>query len=191
MFRLIGFLLGSALSIGALILLLGLPKLTALSKPEVLEQLEPISQQATEIMEEVVELAKVSGTLEVPGTLDTANDFEDVEPAKVPGTLNEVPGTVVMVDDPEERTIVSELLVPGTVEEIPGAMEWQAFWNPFRSEIAANGFVTQLERVTGLDYRVVRIKPGHYEVAFAFLNDAERLTKLSLIETATGLELSQ
>ena len=96
MFRLLGFLLGSALSIGALILLLGLPKLAALSKPEVLEQLEPISQQAAEIMEEVVDLAKV------PGNLDTANDFEDVEPAKVPGTLNEVPGTVVMVDDPEE-----------------------------------------------------------------------------------------
>lgn len=192
MFRLIGFLLGSALSIGALILLLGLPKLTALSKPEVLEQLEPIAQQATEIMEELVELAKVPGGLEeVPGTLDTANDFEDVEPAKAPGTLNEVPGTVVMVDDPEEPTIVSELLVPATVAEVPGTMQWQAFWNPFRSEIAANGFVAQLERVTGLDYRVVRIKPGRYEVAFAFLNDAERRTKLSQIEAATGLELSQ
>ena len=69
------------------------------------------------------------------------------------------------------------------------ALQWYAFWSPFRSEIAANGFVDQLQRVTGLDYRVVKVKPGVYEVAFAYDNDVERRTKLSQISAATGLDL--
>ena len=51
---------------------------------------------------------------------------------------------------------------------MPDSVQWYAFWSPFRSEIAANGFVEQLQRVTGLDYRVVKIKPGVYEVAFGY-----------------------
>ena len=212
MFRLLGFLIGSALSIGALFLFLGLPKLTALSQPEVLEQLEPISQHATEVKEEVVELAEevaneiraaieklppvmskfaredalnVQGTEELPVT-------GTVVMADVPEEPTKVPGTALMANESEEAEITSKLASTVTLEEaVPGTMQWQSFWNPFRSEIAANGFVAQLERVTGLDYRVVRVKPGHYEVAFAYLNDAERRPKLSQIEAATGLELSQ
>ena len=67
--------------------------------------------------------------------------------------------------------------------------QWYSFWNPFRSEIAANGFVAQLEKVTGLDYRVVRVKTGVYEVAFAYNDDTERREKLSQISAATGLNL--
>ena len=71
----------------------------------------------------------------------------------------------------------------------PVEPNWYSFWNPFRSEIAANGFVSQLERVTGIDYRVVRVKSGVYEVAFAYHDDSERSAKLSRISAATGLEL--
>lgn len=67
--------------------------------------------------------------------------------------------------------------------------QWYSFWNPFRSEIAANGFVAQLERVTGIDYRVVKVKSGVYEVAFPYADDGERQTKLALIAEATGLDL--
>ncbi len=189
MFRLLGFLLGSALSIGALLLLLGLPRLTALSKPDVIEELEPIAQQASDVKEELVELAEQVAN-EIRAAIEDLPPATD-EPAMVPGTLDEAPGTVLTADDPEEVETVPEPAVPGTLEEVPGTLQWQAFWNPFRSEIAANGFVAQLERVTGLDYRVVRIKPGRYEVLFAYLSDAERRTKLSQIETATGLELSR
>ena len=66
---------------------------------------------------------------------------------------------------------------------------WYSFWNPFRSEIAASGFVSQLERVTGIDYRVVKVDTGVYEVAFAYSDDAERRIKLSQISAATGLDL--
>ena len=69
--------------------------------------------------------------------------------------------------------------------------QWYAFWSPFRSEIAAAGFVDQLQRVTGLDYRVVKIKPGVYEVAFAYRSDDEITVNLSQISAATGLNLSE
>ncbi len=197
MFRLLGFLIGSALSIGALFLFLGLPKLTALSQPEVLEQLEPISQHATEVKEEVVELAEEVAN-EIRAAIEklppVMNEFAREDVLDVQGTEEptKVPGTGLMASESEEAEIMSKLASTVTLEEeVPGTMQWQSFWNPFRSEIAANGFVAQLERVTGLDYRVLRVKPGHYEVAFAYLNDAERRPKLSQIEAATGLELSQ
>ena len=60
-----------------------------------------------------------------------------------------------------------------------------------RSELAANGFVAQLQSVTGLDYRVVRVKPGVYEVAFAYENDDDISANLTQITAATGLELPQ
>ena len=197
MFRLLGFLIGSALSIGALFLFLGLPKLTALSQPEVLQQLEPISQHATEVKEEVVELAEevaneIRAAIEkLPPVMNefAREDALDVQETEEP---TKVPGTALMANESKEAEITSKFASTVTLEEaVPGTMQWQSFWNPFRSEIAANGFVAQLERVTGLDYRVVRVKPGHYEVAFAYLNDAERRPKLSQIEAATGLELSQ
>ncbi len=68
---------------------------------------------------------------------------------------------------------------------------WYAFWSPFRSEIAANGFVEQLQRVTGLDYRVVKVKPGTYEVAFAYEDDQDISSHLSRISAATGLQLPE
>ena len=49
----------------------------------------------------------------------------------------------------------------------------------------------QLQRVTGLDYRVVKIKPGVYEVAFAYSDDDEIVLNLSQISAATGLNLPE
>lgn len=71
----------------------------------------------------------------------------------------------------------------------PEPVQWHAFWSPFGSRIAANGFVTRLESVTGFDYRVVKVDNGVFEVAFAYTNDAEREQKLSTIAAATGLDL--
>jgi hypothetical protein len=75
--------------------------------------------------------------------------------------------------------------------ELRPAPRWYAFWSPFRSEIAANGFVEQLQRVTGLDYRVVKVKPGSYEVAFAYEDDQDISTHLARISAATGLQLPE
>ena len=66
---------------------------------------------------------------------------------------------------------------------------WYAFWSPFSSELAANGFVSQLQRTTGMDYRVVRLEPGVYEVAFAYEAETDIETRLAAISAATGLEM--
>lgn len=74
---------------------------------------------------------------------------------------------------------------------LPHTPQWYAFWSPFRSEIAAAGFITQLQRVTGLDYRVVKIKPGNYEVAFSYAEDGDIPINLSQISAATGLDMPE
>lgn len=100
-------------------------------------------------------------------------------------------------------TVADELVEKASVEEevqerneqpVPAVheeLQWYSFWNPFRSEIAARGFVSRLEKVTGLDYRIVKVKTGVYEVAFAYGNDTERRSKLSQISAATGLDLPE
>ena len=45
--------------------------------------------------------------------------------------------------------------------------------------------------MTALDYRVVSVKPGVYEVAFAYSDDAEIETNLAQISTATGLDMPE
>lgn len=45
--------------------------------------------------------------------------------------------------------------------------------------------------MTGLDYRVVKIKPGIYEVAFAYADDTDIPINLSQISAATGLDMPE
>lgn len=84
---------------------------------------------------------------------------------------------------------VAEVPEPPPVEPAAVPVRWHAFWTPFGSRIAANGFVGRLESVTGFDYRVVKVENGVFEVAFAYTTDAERDERLSTIAAATGLEL--
>ena len=110
------------------------------------------------------------------------------------------------VSDPKPEPISEHVdeFVPGppspaTTDEPPRDIadetatgpHWHSFWNPFRSEIAANGFAARLTAVTGIDYRVVRLEPGRYQVAFAYVDSAERAAKIEQIELATGLELPE
>lgn len=71
----------------------------------------------------------------------------------------------------------------------PVATHWHSFWSPFGSRIAADGFVSRLESVTGFDYRVLKVDNGVYEVAFAYSDESERDAILSTIAAVTGLEL--
>ena len=65
---------------------------------------------------------------------------------------------------------------------------WCTFWSPFRTAVAANGFIAELQRTTGLDYRVARQAPGDFEVAFACDDDADAARKLALIAAASGID---
>ena len=137
MIRLLGFVIGSAASLGAILLILGVPDVN-LSQPTI----------NTENNESTVQIVE-----ELPAVPEETLEF-------------------IADDLPVEKDL-----------------KWHAFWNPFRSRIAAEGFVGQLEKVTGLDYRVIKIETGVYEVAFGYEDDAEREDKMSLIASATGLDL--
>jgi hypothetical protein len=123
-------------------------------------------------------------------TINTENTESTVQ---IVEELPAVPDVIVaeVKDDVNEEVI--EETSEFTADDLPVEkdLKWHAFWNPFRSRIAAEGFVGQLEKVTGLDYRVIKIETGVYEVAFGYEDDAEREDKMSLIASATGLDLPQ
>jgi hypothetical protein len=112
--------------------------------------------------------------------------------------VEEIIEALAVVEEPvvaEAQPVATEIAATPAVDEVaallPNTQQWFAFWSPFRSEIAASGFVTQLQRVTGLDYRVVKIKPGIYEVAFAYSDDTDIPLNLSQISAATGLDMPE
>ena len=55
--------------------------------------------------------------------------------------------------------------------------------------MSARGFSDRLAQLTGLDYRIETTEPGHYKVAFAYADEADRARKVAAIEAATGLRL--
>lgn len=187
MFRLLGFLIGSVAALTIILLVLGIPDFH-LADPVVdqqrfdaaVEKLKKKQQQVAEVTAEVVE--------------EVAESIEEVQDNIETVAEQTLPESVAQIRDaaPLSREAVESPQVPDLVDDYPTIADellWYSFWNPFRSEIAARGFVSQLEKVTGLDYRVVKVKAGVYEVAFAYDNDMERRTKLSQISAATGLEL--
>ena len=187
MIRLIGFLVGSAVSIGIFLLILGVPDINLSEQfvneknvesvsrivEDVAEDLDAIT---TEVIQEITE--------EIPDeiTETVADVFVPTDPDPVP-QQPELETSRLAEFQPDEATIIEEN------DSISSDLKWHAFWNPFRSRIAAEGFVGQLEKVTGLDYRVVKIKTGVYEVTFAYENDDERREKMSMIASAAGLDL--
>lgn len=92
------------------------------------------------------------------------------------------------VAEPIAETI-AETTAETVAEPVLASENWYAFWTPFRSELAATGFIAQLQRTTGLDYRVLAQRPGVYAVAFAYSDDGDIQDKLTAISAATGLEL--
>lgn len=190
MIRLLGAITGSALALAALLVLVGVPQFKARESEldQVLVTLplraEPIDEARPDDANEAV--AAEEAVDDIVAAVDSAttepiNQPAPVEPAVVPAAA--------VADTPVPATAPT----PAPIEEAPALQpdtpQWYAFWSPFRSEIAASGFVAQLQRVTGLDYRVVKIKPGVYEVAFAYAEDADIPNNLSQISAATGLDM--
>ena len=187
MFRLLGFLLGSAISIAIILMVTGIPEFHA-ENPEIdqkrfddaVEKLMAKKDQAEEAAKRLSEATAIA-----------AESLEEQLGAAAPSREADAAATSAAAAPPQEETMQALADEPDAMNSKPqpDAQQWYSFWNPFRSQIAANGFVSQLERVTGLDYRVVRVKNGVYEVAFAYVDDDERRTKLAVISEATGLEL--
>ena len=173
MIRLLGILTGSAIAVAFLIVTLGIPEF-AEPEPAVEEHVappEPLDMKSRPPMVADIEIVVTPDLL--------PDDISDALPDDMPDEYSEEPPN----DLPEPAPLAKES--PESFEP-----HWYAFWSPFRSELAANGFVSQLQKTTGLDYRVVRLKPGVFEVAFAYSDDSDIQDKLTQISSATGLDLS-
>lgn len=173
--RIVGLLVGSAIAIALLILLVGVPELNT-SNQTVNAVTDPEPEPAPAPLPEEPP----------PLPLETKQEAESVEPPIESSSPVAVAASPAMMQEQNLPTPV-DASSASTAEEL----RWYAFWSPFRSRIAANGFVTQLQRVTGLDYRVVNVKPGVYEVAFAYADDSEIQANLSQISAATGLDVPE
>ena len=162
MYRVLGALIGSALAIGALLHLTGVHRLAPAGGL-------PAAPTAT-------------ASRPAPAAR------EPVGPDEAPAAVATAAAGLAATVSPAPEPLPYEPAGPEPQPE-PETQRWHAFWSPFRSRIAANGFVAQLQRVTGLDYRVVNTRPGVYEVAFAYGEDDEIAESLAQIAAATGLDV--
>jgi hypothetical protein len=176
MFRLLGFLIGSAASVLTILLIIGIPEFH-LSNPqldkrrfnEAVEKLREKKQDVQQIAQQLIE--------DSPGGVDAPPVADSPDP--------HLSSQNVSLDVPD---IAGGSALETVVPAIHQPPQWHSFWSPFRSELAARGFVSQLEKVTGLDYRVMKVNAGVYQVAFSYLDDTQRSSYLSQISAATGLE---
>ena len=175
MTRLMGFVTGAAVAVAVMLLVLGMPEIPdaelVAREPVVVSAPKPVA----------------------PPPEPAAPAPESIEPEPVVAEpVQQAPAAEPVekepVAEPLEEPFELPLLAVGD-EPSPDDLKWHAFWSPFNSQIAANGFVSRLEAVTGFDYRVVKVETGVYEVAFAYADDGERDTKLQTISAATGLEI--
>jgi len=190
--RLIGVLTGSALAIGLLLLVLGVPELG--SQPVADETAAPdessfvVAQQASPAVptEFSSDASAMEEVLEEPAPAEEAGAAAEV--AALAETEAEAAPAVATTEVPDLDPDIDSAQMLAETDAVE--QNWYAFWSPFRSRIAADGFVSELSRTAGLDYRVVKLKPGVYEVAVAYTDDADIEDKLTRISAATGLDMS-
>lgn len=160
MSRIAGFLTGSAAAIALILLVIGLPELGAPAAP-----------------------------LAEPAVAAASDPTAEPTPAPLPEPVLESEPVPEPQPEPQPEPVVATPPPQPPGLEPAAAAQWHAFWSPFGSRIAADGFVRRLESVTGFDYRVVKIDDGVYEVAFAYDDEPDRDAMLATIAAATGLEL--
>jgi hypothetical protein len=186
MMRLLGVLVGSALAVAALVVFIGVPEFT--TDDSVVDNSVITLPMRGELA------AVVASEAAQPVADETVQDPEPVAASENTAAMSgpeSLPEPEPVPEQEQEQEQEPEILAVATVDAINDMQQWYAFWSPFRSEIAASGFVDQLQKVTGLDYRVVKLKPGVYEVAFAYSDDNEITNNLSQITAATGLQLPE
>jgi len=169
MIRLTGILVGSMLAVAILILIIGVPRI-------------PDAKIAVAETQE----AAVAEPLREPEPEPQVAAEPEVEPEL---QVEVVPEAQPEAAQPSAAATTVEAAAPPLV--VAPEQHWYAFWSPFSSEIAANGFVAQLQRVTGFDYKVVKQKAGVYEVALAYSDDVEIPQMLEQISAATGLNIPE
>ncbi|MEO1246363.1 MAG: hypothetical protein AAFX56_11835 [Pseudomonadota bacterium] len=192
MIRMLGVLCGAAIAIALLTWLVGVPQfsrersaqpdpITLVELPAPVRQTDEPVAAASSAQTDAGESANTATKTAPPPSAEIAEIAADAEAMRTQQAI------------PAQPAVPAEGMADVQTESMQPpaeAFRWFAFWSPFRSEIAANGFVERLQSVTGIDYRVVKLKPGVYEVAFAYSEDDEIDLNLAAISAATGLKLA-
>lgn len=200
MIRIMGFVTGAAVAIGLMLFLFGLPELPttpeAAAPDATLAEVEPVPAAGAAATDAPGDAALSPTEPDAAPIAESEREPEAVAAAPIepqPAAGPDNPETIVEAVSPATAETLEEPQKDFDIavgnEPLAADLRWHAFWSPFRSRIAADGFVSRLEAVTGFDYRVVKVDTGVFEVAFAYASDDERLTKLATIEAATGLEM--
>ena len=179
MMKIIGFCVGSLLSIGALLLLYDRPDFHRGAGDVDQERIDATIETLRRRWEQQQPPVPLDGTDEVP------DEHLVREP---PGFTDSGVGPTTA--PPRDAIPLTTGGIAEHAQVAAAQAEWHEIWAPFRTEIAAQGFVRRLESVTGLDFRVAKLRSGAYQVAFAYHDHAERDAGLALIAAATGLDLS-
>jgi len=178
MFRLLGFVVGSGISILLIVVFVGMPEFH-------LDDDLDVNRRYEEAIRKLQEKRHSDDAVDITSIPEYADTMEIGVPEATDAAPPDTPADPDPVADDAPVSVAAK--VAADAAEVEPA--WQAIWNPFRSRVAAEGFVHQLEKVTGLDYRVVKVRSGVYQAAFAYGDDAERVARLAQISAATGLDL--
>ena len=160
MIRFAGMLTGILITIGVYLLYLDVSMQTSPVAPEI------VPDQALE--------ATPSSPVESPVIASSISDQNDEAAASQP-----------MAPDDQASTDTSDTkasLGSGSLEA--------DFWNPCHSHYSATGFARRMTVATGIPVHVLPGDKHQYRVAFNYLDEEDRATKISVIESITGLELT-
>lgn len=93
----------------------------------------------------------------------------------------------------EESTSDYQLPPADLIQPKPSAnagVQEVIFWQPFQSHYSASGFARRMTDATGVRVHVLAADKKQYRVAFSYLDEVDRLTKINIIQNITGLELT-
>ena len=209
MLRLLGFLIGSAVALSLMLIVAGRIEPSVLDHAA--EDVQRIAMNVVQATEESIQ-KPLPEPVPTPLPEQLPEQLPEPAPEAIEPTIVEPvstgpagPGSSRPGEQTVERGYEPSLfdhrvspLVKDPETELPldeqmqaEGLLWHVFWDPFRSEIAATGFIDQLESITGLNYGVIRRKIGVYEVAFAYATEEERDAGLLTIEQATGISFAE
>ena len=186
MFRITGFIIGSALAVASIFMVFGVPQLNLDSDADNQARFEAAIEKIREKPETQNPATEATPADNPPAQEQpqvASESLPEIADATEPAFDTSVPLETVAASD------IANSVDMGILGNEINEMYWHNIWNPFHSEIAARGFVRQLEKVTGLDYRVTKVDIGVYQVGFAYVDESDRVANLSRISAATGLDL--
>ena len=134
----------------------------------------------------------IGGPLDIVAAEPAVREPPEVKLDGVAGTENSetqpenAQKSSLLTVDQVDSKLTREEVESSFIENRPVNMLFQAAWTPFHSESSAVGFAARLTTQLDREFRVIKLKPGHYEVGFSFDKPSDRLRVLNDINAITG-----